>query len=224
MLFSLAACGNEEDIEAGVENEVEAEGGKTVVRKYGTNHYEEFEATVYLPEGAYFDEDTYEIYEEDGYVYTVWIYDDEKEYSVSSVDYWSKASFNPDPIGYDVPQQLYFEGELDEETAEEYIDYNQTVTPLGFEWEDKEVILVETTYADVDGFEYSDVFVGVEYEVLFWDIDENGVTHENLTAPALVGFTVHYSGWDELTEDHYAWLAGELLGVDSGRSWTVAEE
>lgn len=224
MLFSLAACGDKgAEAPSEVGTSLTEDGEKSMVIHYGTNHYEEYEAIIYQPEGAYFDEDDYADYEEDGYMYTAWVYDDEREYSAHVEDYWSRASFNSEPIGYDVAQQLYFEGKLDEATAAEYTNCSQKVTPLGFKWQDKDVMLIETSYTDADEFDYTEIFVGVEYEILYWYVNESGETEENLTAPGLVGFELTSGGWEPLTEDQCAWVAGELFGVDSGRTWPLED-
>ena len=223
-VFSFAACNNKGEEEAPTALEsIEETGGDSIVLCYGTNHYEEYMDTFYLPEGAYFDEDDYATYEEDGYMYSFSIYDDEKEYSAYAVDYRSKEVYTNEPVGYEVAQQLYFDGELSEKTASEYTNCSQNVTNLGFRWKDKDVILVETSYTSESGFDYKDVFVGVEYEIQYWKINENGETEENLTATGLVGFELSSDGWGELTEDQCAWIAGGLFGVDSGREWTAEE-
>ena len=232
LLMSLTACsgGNDNTSPENTDNPTssgtvgQADDGeaKFVITQYGSNpDYEAYTATIYCPEGAYFDEDEYAEYLTDGYLNDFSIYDDFREYNTYSHVYWSRDIYNdPDefPTGYGVLEQLYFDGELSPETAAEYPEYDQKVTDLGFKWEDKEVKLIETTYISADGYDYSEVFVGVEYTHYFWRVKDEGKVEDGVTAPGLFGFTVN--GWD-ITEDQYAWIAGQLFGVDSGRTWSV---
>ncbi len=67
-----------------------------------------------------------------------------------------------------------------------------------------------------------EAFVGVEYTHYFWVVDHaTGEVTDGVTAPGLFGFDI--SGWD-ITEDQYAWIAGQLFGVDSGRTWPLEGE
>lgn len=233
MLLSLTACGGKEtpeespkpgesstEVSTPSEDEV-----KSVITQYGSNpDYEVYTATIYCPEGAYFDEDEYAEYLTDGYLNDFSIYDDVRDYSTYSHVYWSRDIYTNDtelPTGYGVLEQLYFDGELAPETAAEYPESDQKVTDLGFKWEDKDVKLIETTYTSAGGYEYSEVFVGVEYTHYFWEVRDGGKVEDGITAPGLFGFTV--TGWD-ITEDQYAWIAGQLFGVDSGRTWALESE
>lgn len=237
MLLSLSACGDgsgqtpsddtndpvnvDADNAAGDRGEV-----KTVVTQYGSDpNYEVYTATIYCPEGAYFDEDEYDEYLTDGYINDFWIYDDVREYSAYATVYWSRDIYKEGdelPLGYGIVEQLYFEGEVAPETAAEYPEYDQKVTDLGFRWNDQDVKLIETTYTSEGDFTYDEVFVGVEYTHYFWVVDDaTGEVTDGVTAPGLFGFSV--SGWD-ITEDQYAWIAGQLFGVDSGRTWVLEGE
>ena len=198
----------------------------TIVMWYGGNYYADKEtyATFTLPEGAYFDEWDYETYLEDGYVYSFSVYDDEREYTVNAEDYKGREVYNEELIGYSLLQQLYFDGEVQEATAKEYENYSQSVTDLGFQWEGKDVILIETRSTLVGYWEQTDIFVGVEYEFPYWKAKENGGVEDNLIAPGLVGFHMFSSGLEDLTADQCAWIAGQLFGVDSGRTWPLEGE
>lgn len=225
MLLTLAACGGKKTPGTTTENEVSTDNQvKSVVTQYGSDtEYKVYTATIYCPEGAYFDEDEYAEYLTDGYLNDFSIYDDVREYSTYSTVYWSRDIYKEEdgvtPQGYGIVEQLYFEGKAAPETAAEYPKHDQKVTDLGFKWEGKDVKLIETTYSSADGYDYSDTFIGVEYTHYYWKVKEGtGETEDNLTAPGLFGFAV--SGWD-LTVDQYAWIAGQLFGVDSGRTWNL---
>ena len=235
MILSLAACGGETPetteptanpttapTEEPTADESEA---KFVITQYGSNpDYEVYTATIYCPEGAYFDEDEYAEFQADGYLNDFWVYDDVREYSAYATVYWSRDIYKEGdelPQGYGIVEQLYFEGEAASETAAEYPKHDQKVTDLGFKWEDKDVKLIETTYTSADDYTYSEVFVGVEYTHYFWKVKDGGEVEDGVTAPGLFGFTV--SGWD-ITVDQYAWIAGQLFGVDSGRTWPLEGE
>ena len=57
-----------------------------MVTQYGSDpNYEVYTATIYCPEGAYFDEDEYDEYLTDGYINDFWIYDDVREYSAYEI-------------------------------------------------------------------------------------------------------------------------------------------
>ena len=79
MVFSLAACGEKETVAPTEEAAaLVEEGGKSIVMHYGCDaDYEDYEAVIYCPEGAYFDEADYADFEEDGYMYTFTVSDDE---------------------------------------------------------------------------------------------------------------------------------------------------
>ncbi len=110
--------------------------------------------------------------------------------------------------------QYYFKGELDftingavdEEAAKGITDYSQAVTDLGFKWMDKPVQLIVSSYVTDSGIEWTQTFVGVEYE--------------NTEAPdggkGLVGLDFFHD--DVLTQDQLAYVAGQIFGVDSGVS------
>lgn len=235
MLLSLTACGGKENPEESSKAPAESTGEvstpskdevKSVITQYGSNpDYEVYTATIYCPEGAYFDEAEYAEFQTDGYINDFWVYDDVREYDAYSTVYWSRDIYKEGdelPQGYGIVEQLYFEGKVAPETEAEYPEYEQKVTDLGFKWEDKDVKLIETTYTSAGGFDYSEVFVGVEYTHYFWVVDPaTGEVTDGVTAPGLFGFTVN--GWD-ITEDQYAWIAGQLFGVDSGRTWAMEGE
>ncbi len=245
MLLTLVACGKKDDKPAEEPDDdsavgsaetpadapeddpqVPAEEAKTIVMWYGSNYYpgEETYATFSLPEGAYFEEGDYEEYLEDGSVYTVTVYDDVREYMATSADYHSSVLYKGELGTYSLMQQLYFDGEvIVEKTEEEYESYSQTVTDLGFQWEGLDVILVET-YSTLKGYsEQLDQFVCVEYEYPYWEAKEGGGTEDKVTA-CLLGFHMESMNWDDLTVDQCAWIAGQLFGVDSGRTWSLETE
>ena len=131
MLLSLAACGGKEtpdesttEVSTPSEDEV-----KSVITQYGSNpDYEVYTATIYCPEGAYFDEDEYAEFQTDGYINDFWVYDDVREYSAYATVYWSRDIYNDGdelPSGFGIVEQLYFEGEAAPETEAEYPEYNQ---------------------------------------------------------------------------------------------------
>ena len=244
MVMSLAACGGEKDntptnnadnpadtdthTSAPTPDTGEEEGEgevKSVITQYGSNpDYDVYTATIYCPEGAYFDEDEYAEFQTDGYINDFWVYDDVREYSAYATVYWSRDIYKEGdelPQGYGIVEQLYFEGEVAPETAVEYPKYDQKVTDLGFKWNDQDVKLIETTYTSAGDFDYSEAFVGVEYTHYFWKVKDGGEVEDGITAPGLFGFEI--SGWD-ITEDQYAWIAGQLFGVDSGRTWPLEGE
>ena len=235
MLLSLTACGGNDNTPpsntdkpttSGTGSKEDGSEGKFVITQYGSNpDYEVYTATIYCPEGAYFDEDEYAEYLADGYLNDFSIYDDVRDYSTYSHVYWSRDIYNDPtelPQGYGIVEQLYFEGKVAPETEAEYPEYEQKVTDLGFQWEGKDVKLIETAYTSAGDFTYNEAFVGVEYTHYFWVVDPaTGEVTDGVTAPGLFGFTVN--GWD-ITEDQYAWIAGQLFGVDSGRSWPLEGE
>lgn len=230
MLLSLAACGGKETPEESSKSpevSTQSEGEvKSVITQYGSNpDYEVYTATIYCPEGAYFDEDEYAEFQTDGYLNDFWVYDDVREYDACSTVYWSRDIYKEGdelPQGYGIVEQLYFEGKVAPETEAEYPEYEQKVTDLGFKWEDKDVKLIETTYTSAGDFTYNEAFVGVEYTHYFWVVDPaTGKVTDGVTAPGLFGFSI--SGRD-ITVDQYAWIAGQLFGVDSGRTWALEGE
>lgn len=228
MVFSFVGCNSKSDPDGATEGEegtVDTAEKDFIVMHYGYDaEYEEYEAVIHCPEGAYFDEDDYAEFEEDGYMYTFTVSDDEKEYTAYANNYFNREAYDNKPIGYDVPQQLFFDGELDEETLAETAEYSQDVIDLGFQWEGKDVILIKTEYSTVDEWDYNEVFVGVEYDHYYWNVDEEAGEVGDFVTNGLVGFEISYSGWDELTVDQYAWIAGSLFGVDSGKEWPEAAE
>ena len=240
MVLSLVACGggkgNEvntsdaqqedtqtdesaEDSEQGAEEN----GLKSIEIYYGSNHYEMFMADIQCPDGAYFDEDDVAKYEAGEMLSSVNVYDDVREYAAYVLDLASLEYYHDqeDAVGYGLLEQLYFDGKLREETAADYESYSQNVIDLGFQWEGKDVILLETKTTMPDYPEQTDLFVCVEYERDFWRGKEGGGVEEHLHAPALFGFFMYSTGFDDLTVDQCAWIAGELFGVDSGRTWPV---
>ena len=198
-------------------------GENSIVMWYGANYYGVHETTFYCPEGAYIDEDDLEDYKENGSVSSFNIYDEVREYTATGESHWSRELSNDEPSVYEVLPQLYFYGELDAKNAEEYPTSSYNVTDLGFQWDGKDMMLIEASYTSASDFEYHDVFVGVEIEELYWRTKEGGGVEENLTAPMLVGFEI-YSPGVELTVGQYAWIAGQLFGVDSGRTWPLEVE
>lgn len=175
-----------------------------------------YTAEIFCPEGAKFSENTLKIYEEDGSVMTVEVDDEVNEYSATSSMHWHRDAYNSEPTAYPIIAQLYFDGELDAETAAENSNCSQNVTPLGFKWNGYDVILIETKYTFKDYGETTELFAGVEYDLDYWKAEEGTGEVKDLTTKALFGFDMYSYGWDELTQDKCAWIAGELFGVDSG--------
>ena len=205
----------EETTEAVDEGKSDASGVK-VYYGWGTDDEEKYTSEIFCPEGAVFDEKTLQIYEEDGSVMTVQVDDEVNEYHASSKMHWHRDAYNNAPTAYPIIAQLYFDGELDAETAAENSNCSQTVTPLGFKWNGYDVILIETRYTFLDYGEQTELFAGVEYDLDYWKTEEGTGKVKDLTTKALFGFDMYSTGWDELTQDKCAWIIGELFGVDSG--------
>ena len=94
MLLSLTACGggNDNTPPSNTNKPTNSDTGskedesevKFVITQYGSNpDYEVYTATIYCPEGAYFDEDQYAEFQADGYINDFWVYDDVREYDAS---------------------------------------------------------------------------------------------------------------------------------------------
>lgn len=133
MLLSLSACGGNDNTppsntdkptNSGTASKEDESEVKFVITQYGSNpDYEVYTATIYCPEGAYFDEDEYAEFQTDGYLNDFSIYDDVRDYSTYSHVYWSRDIYKEGddlPQGYGIVEQLYFDGELAPETAAEY--------------------------------------------------------------------------------------------------------
>lgn len=240
MVVSLVACGGGKDNEVNIsdaqqeetqnnesaedsEQGAEENGLKSIEIYYGSNHYEMFMADIQCPDGAYFDEDDVAKYEAGEMLSSVNVYDDVREYAAYVLDLASLEYYHDqeEAVGYGLLEQLYFDGKLREETAADYESYSQNVIDLGFQWEGKDVILLETKTTMPDYPEQTDLFVCVEYERDFWRGKEGGGVEDHLHAPALFGFFMYSTGFEDLTVDQCAWIAGELFGVDSGRTWPV---
>lgn len=207
--------------------EAPASGAESVKVYYGwgsSSDEAKYTAEIFCPDGAVFDETTLETYEEDGSVMMATVLDEVNEYNAVSAMHWHRDAYNNDPLNYPIIAQLYFDGELEAETAAENSNCSQNVTPLGFQWNGYDVILIETTYTFLDYGEQTDAFVGVEYDLDYWKTEEGTGKVQDLTTKALFGFEVYSSGWDELTQEQYTWIAGELFGVDSGVSNPFAVE
>lgn len=97
--------------------------------------------------------------------------------------------------------QFYFEGKVDDEG--EYTDYKQTVTDLGFKWIDLPVKMIVSDYTSESGIDWTQTFVGVEYSLNSSEVSGKG----------LLGLDFFYA---ELTQDQFAYVAGQIFGVDSG--------
>lgn len=175
-----------------------------------------YTAEIFCPEGAEFDETTLENYKEDGSVMTAMVMDEVNEYKAVSAMHWHRDAYNNDPLNYPIIAQLYFDGEVDAETAAENSGCSQKVTPLGFKWNGYDVILIETKYTFMDYGEQTELFAGVEYDLDYWKNEEGTGKVQDLTTKALFGFEISSLGWDDLTQDQCAWIIGELFGVDSG--------
>ena len=177
---------------------------------------EEYTAVIYCPEGAEFSDYTLESYAEEGLLMSANLEDEANKYSVTSNSYWHPDAYTNDEMLLSILQQLYFNGEIDAATAEEYSNCSQKVTPLGFKWNGYDVIMLETSYTFLDYGEQTDIFIGVEYDLKYWKVDDETYEAKNLTTKGLFGFDAFYYGWDEITQEHWAWIAGELFGVDTG--------
>ncbi len=246
MVFSLAACGAKEDKEASTSGKestesveiatddsataTESKEEKTEVVEtdksdassvkvyygWGSGDEEKYTSEIFCPKGAVFSEKTLQINEEDGSVMTVEVDDEVNEYSATSSMHWHRDAYNSEPTAYPIIAQLYFDGEVDAETAAENSGCSQEVTPLGFKWNGYDVILIETKYTFKDYGETTELFAGVEYDLDYWKAEEGTGEIKDLTTKALFGFDMYSYGWDELTQDKCAWIIGELFGVDSG--------
>ena len=192
----------------------------------GSEDEAKYTTEIFCPEGAKFSDNTLKNYEEDGSVMTAEIDDEVNEYSATSNTHWHRDAYSSEPTAYPIIAQLYFDGELDAETAAENSGCSQKVTSLGFKWNGYDVVLIETTYTFLDYGEQTDLFVGVEYDLDYWKTEEGTGKVQNLTTKALFGFDIYSYGFDELTQDKCAWIAGELFGVDSGidNPFAVEEE
>lgn len=178
---------------------------------------EEYTAEIFCPDGANFDEYTLESAAEYGSVMMAEFIDEVNEYSAVTNSYWHPDAYSGDEPILSILQQLYFYGEIDAETAEEYSGCSQKVTPLGFKWNGYDVVMIETSYTFLDYGEQTDIFVGVEYDLKYWKVEDGTLGAQDLTTKGLFGFDVFYYGWDDgLTQEQYAWIAGEGFGVDSG--------
>lgn len=206
------------------ENKSNADSVKVYYGWGGAEDEAKYTTEIFCPDGAKFSENTLKIYEEDGSVMTVEVDDEVNEYSATSSMHWHRDAYNSEPTAYPIIAQLYFDGELDAETATENSNCSQKVTPLGFKWNGYDVIMIETSYTFKDYGEETEIFVGVEYDLDYWKTEEGTGKVQDLTTKALFGFDMYSYGWDELTQDKCAWIAGELFGVDSGVSDPFAVE
>lgn len=241
MVCSLTACGGDKASEGtepaettavtsekAAASETAAEKTETVVEDkneassvmvyygWGSGDEEKYTSEIFCPKGALFSEKTLQINEEDGSVMTVEVDDEVNEYSATSSMHWHRDAYNSEPTAYPIIAQLYFDGEVDAETAAENSGCSQEVTPLGFKWNGYDVILIETKYTFKDYGETTELFAGVEYDLDYWKAEEGTGEIKDLTTKALFGFDMYSYGWDELTQDKCAWIIGELFGVDSG--------
>ncbi|MBR6618568.1 MAG: hypothetical protein IKL00_11970 [Oscillospiraceae bacterium] len=236
---SISACGNQnqnENSESTTENTTEATEDTTAasetetteenktnadsVKVYygwgGSEDEAKYTTEIFCPEGAKFSDHTLKNYEEDGSVMTAEIDDEVNEYSATSNTHWHRDAYSSEPTAYPIIAQLYFDGEIDAETAAENSNCSQKVTPLGFKWNGYDVIMIETTYTFKDYGEQTELFAGVEYDLDYWKVEEGTGEVKDLTTKALFGFDMYSYGFDDLTQDQCAWIAGELFGVDSG--------
>ncbi len=177
---------------------------------------DEYTAEIFCPEGAAFDEYTLESYANEGLVMSAQVDDEVNEYMATSNSYWHPDAYNTDSPLLSILQQLYFYGEIDAETAEEYSGCSQKVTPLGFKWNGYDVMMIETTYTFKDYGEQTDIFTGVEYDLKYWKTESGVGGVKDLTTTGLFGFDMYSYSWEELTQEQCAWITGELFGVDSG--------
>lgn len=242
IMASLAACGDkkessEETTTAATTEAKEEEttepindnSAESVKVYYGWGGYDDeakYTAEIFCPEGAKFSENTLNNYKEEGSVMTVEVDDEVNEYNAVSSTHWHRDAYTSEPTSYPIIAQLYFDGEVDAETAAENSNCSQKVTPLGFKWNGYDVILIETKYTFLDYGEQTELFAGVEYDLDYWAVEDNGGGAQDLTTKALFGFDMYSYGWDDLTQDQCAWIIGELFGVDSGieNPFAVEEE
>ncbi|MBR1690654.1 MAG: hypothetical protein IJ713_07765 [Oscillibacter sp.] len=84
-----------------------------------------------------------------------------------------------------------------------YTDYKQTVTDLGFKWIDLPVKMIVSDYTSESGIDWTQTFVGVEYS-----LNSSGVSGKGLLGLDFFD--------DELTQEQFAYVAGQVFGVDSG--------
>ena len=177
---------------------------------------EDYVAKIYCPKGAKFSEDTLENQKRDGWVLSANLDDEENEYVAMSNCYWHRDAYAEEPFEYSIVAQLYFDGEIDAKAAENYSDCVQKVTPLGFQWEGKDVILIETKYT-YDGYsDQKELFAGIEYDLEYWDVEESSGQMLKFTTKGLFGFDMYKMASDDLTKEQCAWIMGELFGADSG--------
>ena len=246
---SMAACGNKNqnensesttentttatedttaasETETTEENKTNAESVKVFYGWGASSDEAKYTAEIFCPEGAKFSENTLKIFEEDGSVMTVEVDDEVNEYSATSSMHWHRDAYNNEPTAYPIIAQLYFDGEVDAETAAENSGCSQKVTPLGFKWNGYDVVLIETTYTFKDYGEQTELFAGVEYDLDYWKTEDGTGEVKDLTTKALFGFDMYSYGFDDLTQDQCAWIIGELFGVDSGieNPFAVEEE
>lgn len=247
IMASLAACGDKKESDKKESSEETTTAATTEAKEeettepindnsaesvkvyYGWGSAEDeakYTAEIFCPEGAKFSENTLKIYEEDGSVMTVEVDDEVNEYSATSSMHWHRDAYSSEPTAYPIIAQLYFDGEIDAETAEEYSGCSQNVTPLGFKWNGYDVILIETKYTFMDYGEQTELFAGVEYDLDYWKAEEGTGEVKDLTTKALFGFDMYSYDFDDLTQDKCAWIIGELFGVDSGieNPFAVEEE
>ena len=220
-----------EETTKAVDEDKSAASSVMVFYGWGSSSDEEkYTSEIFCPKGAEFSENTLQIYEEDGSVMMVQVDDEVNEYSAASYMHWHRDAYNDEPTVYPIIAQLYFDGELDAETAAENSNCAQKVTPLGFKWNGYDVILIETKYTFKDYGEQTELFAGVEYDLDYWKVEEGTGKVQDLTTKALFGFDIVMGsyGWEEpeLTQDKCAWIIGELFGVDSGvaNPFTVSDE
>lgn len=216
MLLSLAACGGKEEPAQNTaaaepaKTEAPAEPEKTVSADSYANgdgsyrflySWENKEATMYTPENAV--SEGAGIYDPDFTPKANTIQGNSLTFEAEDESWYCQAH---DYMSHQVTSmehlaQFYFDGELDKDS--DYTDYTQTVTDLGFKWLDEPVVLITSNYKSASGFDYEENFVGVEYD--------------NRTAPdggkGLVGVSFLEG---ELTRDQFAYVAGQIFGVDSG--------
>ncbi|MDO4488270.1 MAG: DUF5640 domain-containing protein [Eubacteriales bacterium] len=199
------------------------EGSYIVMWYAGNNEDGDAEATFYCPEGATIDESDIKEFLADGFVFDFRVTDNAREYMAIAENIRSRE-YSPNELKkYDITPQLYFYGELDEINASQVSNATQEVIDLGFQWEGHEMKLIKTHWT-ADGKEKYDYFVGVEYELMYAGTKDGKLGYYH--APGLLGFHVLSLNpmYDELPNDHYAWIAGQLFGVKSGRMWIVDDE
>ncbi len=178
---------------------------------------------IYCPKEAKFNVDTLETQERDGRTPFAYLIDETNEYVAMSNCYLQRHAYTNDSPAYPIVAQLYFEGNVDDTTAKDYTDYSQEITPLGFQWEGRDVILIKTAYTYQGEPSQMELFAGVEYDLYYQSTDSNTGESIPLTTKGLIGFDMYSYSLDDLTQEQCAWIIGQLFGIDSGVEYPFSQ-